>query len=140
MQTTMCMRFSKKPAHYPNVVVGMQHTELECWLLAGFDPQSEVEKARLDEICRGDDPGIGFDPRVLSKNLTATGPDDKKLSSKRVLRHLIGDNKSRAMDGLHHAKHKMLKSRGKGNGLAYFLEDIEQRLVRDVFNVRVADS
>ncbi len=122
------------------VVIGMQHTELECWLIAAFDPQSADEQSRLTEICRGDGPGVGFDPRPHSERLTATKREQEKLSPKRVLRHLIGDDRSRQLEGLQQTWHQLLKTRGTGNGLADFLSDIERRLVAVVFAVRVDGS
>ncbi len=127
-------------ARYPDVVIGMQHTELECWLIAGFDPQSADETIRLAEICRGEKPGVGFDPRERSEALTATKRENEKLSPKRVLNHLTCGERSRAMQGLTHTEHHRLKDRGKQNGLADFLNDLELRLVRVLFNVHVAGS
>jgi hypothetical protein len=117
----------------------MQHTELECWLIAAFEPRSADESSRLAEICRGDEPGVGFDPRPQSEKLTATKRDHEKLSPKRVLRYLTADDRSRGLEGLKRESHPLLKVRGKGNGLSDFLTDLERRLVQVVFGVRVAD-
>ena len=127
-------------AQFPDVVIGMQHTELECWLIAGFEPQSAAETSRLAEICRGEGPGVGFDPRARSEDLTATNRDNEKLSPKRVLKYLTDDDRSRALKGLGDTPHQVLKNRGERNGLADFLIDVERRLVRVVFNVHVANS
>jgi hypothetical protein len=123
-----------------SAVIGMQHTEFECWLIAAFEPQSVDETARLAEICRGDGPGVGFDPRLQSERLTATKRDQEKLSPKRVLRHLTRDDRSRGLDGLRGAAHQMLMDRGIGNGLADFLSDLERNLVRVVFGVQTTSS
>jgi hypothetical protein len=125
--------------HYRSspVVIGVQDTEQECWLITGFDP-ADAEKSRMDDICRGDfPPGVGFDPRGCSERLTATKKDTEKLSPKRVLNYLVGGDRDRAYRGLHADNHATLKDRGKGNGLSDFLEDLEQRLVRGVFGVVV---
>src|SRR5262245_10577616 len=127
-------------AKYANVVVGMQHTEFECWLIAGFEPQSADESSRLAEICRGDHPGVGFDPRPRSEALTATKREHEKLSPKRVLKQRTSDNRSRALNGIGAAPHQLLKDRGKGNGLMDFLADVERLLVRQLFAVIVTEK
>jgi hypothetical protein len=131
------LREARNQYRESDVVIGMQHTELECWLIAAFDPQSADEQSRLDEICRGDGPGVGFDPRPQSERLTATKREYEKLSPKRVLRHLIGNDRSRRLDGLSRSCHQLLKDRGRGNGLADFLSDLEWRLVAAAFGERV---
>jgi hypothetical protein len=119
---------------FPAIVVGMLHTEMECWLIAAFEPLSETETARLADICRGDGPGVGFDPRSRSEELTATKREHEKLSPKRVLRFLAAGDRSRELNGLAREFHSRLKDRGKGNGLAEFLSDLEMRLVRSAFD------
>jgi hypothetical protein len=126
-------------AKYPDVVIGMQHTELECWLIAAFEPRSADETTRLNEMCRGEKQGVGFDPRARSEALTATKRDQEKLSPKRVLNYLTNNDWPRAIDGLNQTSHQLLKERGKQNGLADFLADLEGRLIRVLFNVLVTD-
>jgi hypothetical protein len=119
------------------VVIGVQHTEQECWLISAFVPQGDVEEERLRDMDRGDLPGCGFNPCLRSHDLTATKADHDgiKLSPKRVLRHLTAGDRSRAMDGLHRDNHGTLLERGEHNGLADFLGDIRERLIRVVFGV-----
>ncbi len=118
-------------------VLGVQHTELECWLLAGFQPGDDSERNRLAEVCRGDfPPGVGFNPCEKSHQLTATKKDQDKLSPKRVLNHLTNSDPARAITGLHRNHHAVLAARGTENGLADFLLDIEKRLIFGVFGVR----
>ncbi len=122
-------------------VLGVQHTELECWLLCGFDPETDAERQRLTEVCRGEfPPGVGFNPCEKSHQLTATKKDQDKLSPKRVLNHLTNGDPTRAITGLHRDRHAVLKARGTENGLAEFLRDIEQRLIFGVFGVRAATN
>lgn len=129
------------------LIVGMLHTELECWLLAGFDPEDEGERDRFAAVCKGDfPPGVGFDPCVKSHDLTATKKEDEKNSPKRVLRHLTGEQQPNSGDHLtprsraclHRNQHAVLKARGTENGLRDFLRDIERRLILNLFGVRVA--
>lgn len=118
------------------IVLGVQHTEQECWLLAGFQAEGEEEE-RLNELCGKWPPGVGFNPCEQSHRLTATKKDDEKLSPKRVLKYLSGGDRTRELKGLHRNQHDTLKARGGENGLADFLRDIEQRLIPSVFGVRV---
>ncbi len=117
-------------------VLGIQHTEQECWLLAGFDHESDDEKQRLAKVCQE----IGFSPCEQSQGLIATGKDHEKNSPKRVLKHLTNGDRTRELQGLHRDRHAVLKVRGSENGLAEFLRDIEQRLIFGVFGVQLATN
>jgi|GEM_PF-2164927 len=119
------------------VVVGIEHTKLECWLVAGFNPQNPTEEERLQTLCLGEKPGIGFNPCLRSHELTATGPASKgdPRNAKRVLEFLVGDDWRVALRSLHRDNHPILSARGEHNGLADFLSDIRERLIRVVFGV-----
>lgn len=126
------------------LVIGVLHTELECWLLAGFDPEDDGERERFADVCRGEfPPGVGFNPCEKSHQLTATKKEDQKNSPKRVLRQLTGEQQpndgdqltARSRACLHRSRHAVLADRGTENGLADFLRDIERRLVFSVFGV-----
>lgn len=129
------------------VVLGIQHTEQECWLLAGFHPESAEETDRLGEIQGGWPPGVGFNPCEKSHQLTATKKEQEKLSPKRVLRHLTGEAKPnsgpdltpRAKSCLHRDRHAAMRQHGTQNGAADFLRDIEQQLVRTLFNIHTPE-
>jgi hypothetical protein len=141
---------------YRHVTLGVVHTELECWLLAGFVPQDDRERERLAEVCRGEfPPGVGFNPCLESHKLTAggrraagEGSENAKLNPKRVLRYLTDEDKPndgdhltpRSRACLHFNRHAILAARGSENGLADFLRDIEQRFIFGVFGVRVTTA
>jgi hypothetical protein len=73
------------------IVVGLAVVERECWVISGYDPQNEVESARLEaERTR-----LGFDPQTRSHEMTACKNDLAKRSPKRVLRELSGDDRDR---------------------------------------------
>jgi hypothetical protein len=68
------------PLH-DRIVIGLAHTKRECWVLAGFEPCNDQERALLAEIRQE----LGFDPREQAEQLTAIHDHDKR-SAKRVLR------------------------------------------------------
>lgn len=115
------------PTEYP-VVIGFAHTKRECWVIAGFHPANENEESRIAEL-RGDyPPGIGFDPRHRSDELTAKNP--AKLCAKRVLLHLTSGNHDRErVCHITIVKDKLHESRGQNNGLYDFITEIETKLI-----------
>lgn len=34
------------------IVIGLAHTKRECWVIAGFEPQNDIESNRLEEVRR----------------------------------------------------------------------------------------
>lgn len=119
------------------IVIGIEHTELECWLVSAFVPQDDDERQRLRDMDGGELPGCGFNPCLRSHDLTATKADHDgiKLSPKRVLRYLTAGHRPRVMRDLHRDNHGTLVARGEHNGLADFLGDIRTRLIRVMFGV-----
>jgi hypothetical protein len=102
------------------IALGLPHTKRECWVLAAYDPTNEADIDRLKTLRQQ----LGFDPRLNSHELTATGDDDKK-SAKRVHRDLLQDGES-CWD---RADLRTLRDRGSQNGLADFITEIESRLI-----------
>ena len=106
------------------MVLALPTPELEAWHVAGFEPESDEERARL-EACRAE---LGFDPRMRSAALTSTRAGSR-ADAKRVLARLTDDDedrKSRCVDSaVAHAD-----ARGRDNGLAAFLDDVGTTLAR----------
>ncbi|WP_437806197.1 hypothetical protein [Sorangium sp. So ce1078] len=104
------------------VLLGVAHPMRECWVLAGFVAEGKREEASLAALRQE----LGFDPTARSHELDASSKTAKK-SPKRVLDHLTGgEGEARCWTepDLGH-----LRQRGKGNGLAAFLDEVEARLV-----------
>ncbi|WP_437669245.1 hypothetical protein [Sorangium sp. So ce131] len=105
------------------VLLGVAHPMRECWVLAGFIPQTKEETASLADLRRE----LGFDPSARSDELDASSKTAKR-SPKRVLGILLrgdGEREARCWTAtdLGH-----LRGRGKDNGLAAFLGEVEARL------------
>jgi hypothetical protein len=106
------------------IVIGLAHTKRECWVLAGFEPSTDQERALLSEIRQE----LGFDPCLRADQLTAIHDHDKR-SAKRVLGHLVGGDHDREAACWRRTRLEVLKDRGKETGLADYLLGVEERLV-----------
>ena len=106
------------------VVVGVANPMRESWVLAGFDPQNDGEQSRLKSLCRE----LGLDPREKSHLLRARHDADKN-SPKRVLRVLTDGYLGREESCWQDTALDTLRRRGKENGLADYLNEVENDLV-----------
>lgn len=106
------------------IILGRADRMREAWVLAGFDPQSQDERDRLDRESRQ----LGFNPCIEAHFLTAAD-ELAKRSAKRVLAVLTGGDWGREEQCWMHATLATLHERGAGSGLADFLDEIAQRLV-----------
>jgi len=106
------------------VVLAVAHTKRECWLLAGFDPESGVEETALAELKRE----LGFDPRVHAEGLTAAEPHAPR-NAKRVLERLLAGNRDREEACWTSSDLETLRNRGSHSGLTDYLDEIRGRLV-----------
>lgn len=114
---------SAHPWKFP-VVLAVAHTKRECWILAGFDPQTQVEEAALAELRRE----LGFDPRQRAEDLTAAEPHARR-NAKRVLDRLLAGRQDREEDCWKLCELPVLMERGQSTGLAAYLEEVRSRLV-----------
>lgn len=104
------------------VTVAMAHPELEAWLIAGFEPETDAERDTHRQLRTS----LGFDPLAKSHELSATS-DVSKRDCKRVLAALVADDRTRrerCVDGAI----ELSGDRGQGNGLASFVEDVRKRI------------
>ena len=111
-----------KPWPFP-VILGLAHSERECWVLAGFHPQTSSETKALARLRQE----LGFDPCTAAEDLAASSPGAKR-DAKRVLAALVQDaDRERAcwID----ADLETLEERGRGTGLPEYLEEVRTRLV-----------
>ncbi|WP_437849716.1 hypothetical protein [Sorangium sp. So ce363] len=106
------------------VLLGIAHPMRECWVLAGFVPKGKQEEASLAALRKE----LGFDPTARSHELDASSKTAKK-SPKRVLECLTGDEHEREARCWTEPDLGHLRQRGRDNGLAAFLSEVEARLV-----------
>lgn len=108
------------------IVFGIATTKRECWVLAGFDPKDQHEEQRL----ANERQNLGFDPREEAHRLTAKhDAANDKLSAKRVLGNLCGEDANRERSCLEETELDTLRRRGKYSGLSEFLNEVDIRLV-----------
>jgi hypothetical protein len=106
------------------IILGRPDRMREAWVLAGFDPQSQGERDRLDDERQQ----LGFSPNTQAHLLTAADQLAKR-SAKRILAVLTDRDGGREEQCWTDAPLATLRARGVGSGLAEFLDEIEQRLV-----------
>jgi hypothetical protein len=104
------------------IVVAAPQPEIEAWRVAGFVPNDVRERRELDALKRD----LSFDPTTESHRLTSH-PNDVATDAKRVLERLCGNDRERRDACL--AVHSRLYERGCKNGLAPFLDEIDQCVV-----------
>lgn len=107
------------------VLVALAHREIEAWLVAAFEPESEEEQSALEDVRRR----IGFDPRQQPERLTS-GRKGSKKDAKRVLGELCqhGRSPSERWDAV--PLDRLVGKRGLGCGVAHFTSDARATLPR----------
>lgn len=106
------------------IVIGLAIVEREAWVLAGFEPQNEDEKTRLD----AERQKLGFYPHEHSQELTACKDNSAVRSPKRVLRALTGGDSTRESPCWRSTPLVRLRERGAQNGLTPYLDEVRDRL------------
>jgi hypothetical protein len=112
-------------ASVTTIILGTANTERECWVISGFDAASDDEGKRLESETRK----LGFNPCECSHQLTACKNDQALRSPKRVLAALTGDEWERHRTCWMATPLEVLKERGSKNGMADYLEEIENHLI-----------
>ena len=107
-----------------DIVVGCANPMREAWVLAGFDPADDDEQVCL-EATRGD---LGFSPSEQAHRLDAKD-EQAKLSSKRVLRGLVGVAPDREARCWRETPLEILRERGESSGLREYLDEVRDRLL-----------
>lgn len=106
------------------IVVALADRMREAWVLAGFEPQDDNERARL--ACAARD--LGFFPNEEPHRLQ-DADEGAARNAKRVLASLSAGDLDRERICVEDAPLSVLRSRGDGSGLRHFLDEIAQRLV-----------
>ena len=104
----------------PPVVLGLAIVEREAWVLAGFEPRDDDERARLES----ERERLGYYPQQQSHRLNACKDDDAKHSPKRVLKELSGSDYERERRCWNKTSLSVLRQHGDENGLSAFLEEV----------------
>lgn len=117
-------QFKKFPA-----VVGVPDPETECWLLAGFlHDATDAEQKQIAEMQRLND---GVHPCRDTHKLRAANEGEDR-HPKTVLARLTNDDTARIARCLE-APFDSLRTHGRENGLAEFLDQLRDRLIPGLF-------
>lgn len=106
------------------IVIGLAHPKREAWALAGFDPQTPDEHARLKTL-RSE---LGHDPCSHSHELNARTPGSKR-DAKRVLAHLTNASLEREATCWQTTPLARLHAHGEANGLSAYLRAVDEHIV-----------
>ena len=104
-----------------HICLALPHPEIEAWLLAGFEPETDAGREALSEERRT----LGFDPREQASRLnpkrtsTPEGEDVKK-STKRILEKLVSKDGASFERCWRDAPLERLRARGAATGLLDF--------------------
>ncbi|HEU4412870.1 MAG TPA: hypothetical protein VFS43_46950 [Polyangiaceae bacterium] len=104
------------------IVVAAAQPEIEAWRACGFTPADERERERLEALRRE----LSFDPTTQSHRLTSH-PNDAPTDAKRVLTRLCDGAPERVDACLKDLA--ALRTRGRLNGAADFLGEIDEHIV-----------
>lgn len=103
------------------VVLATPEPEVEAWIVAGFQPESEREHRVLDALRTE----LSFDPTKQPARLTSH-PNDAPTDSKRVLDRLTDGDHDRQERCLRDVA--LLRERGTGTWIAAFLDEADESL------------
>ncbi|OJH36470.1 hypothetical protein [Cystobacter ferrugineus] len=106
------------------IVLGCPDPMREAWVLAGFEPETEAEQARLADLRQE----LGFNPCEEAHRLDAKD-EQAKRNPKRVLKKLTDDERDRAVRCWTEAPLVRLRARGGPSGLAVFLDESARTLI-----------
>jgi hypothetical protein len=113
-------------ANRVHLCLALPHPEIEAWLLAGFEPETDAGREALAEERRA----LGFDPREQASRLnpkrtsTPEGEDVKK-STKRILEKLLSQDGASSERCWREAPLERLRDRGAATGLVKFFNALE---------------
>jgi hypothetical protein len=112
------------------IILGCPNPMREAWALCGFDPETDNERARLEELRQE----LGFYPHDQAHHLDAQD-EQAKRSAKRVLRLLTGDDREREERCWKRTALDKLRARGVMTGLCNYLDEVRQHLVPLVLKI-----
>jgi hypothetical protein len=106
------------------VLIGVAHPKREAWVMAGFQPQSPEESARLQALRER----LSVDPILKAHELDAR-EHGAKTDIKRALEELLQGDGDRERQCLTETELAVLAQRGEDNGLTAYLSEVRDRLV-----------
>jgi hypothetical protein len=106
------------------IVLGCANPMREAWVLCGFEPETDDERACLEGLRQE----LGFQPHEQPHHLDAQD-EQAKRSAKRVLRLLTRDDREREERCWKQTALDKLRARGVETGLCNYLDEIRQHLV-----------
>ncbi|WP_224372835.1 hypothetical protein [Hyalangium versicolor] len=106
------------------ILLGCPDPMREAWVLAGFIPETEDEKARLAEVRQE----LGFSPCEEAHRLGAK-KEHARRSPKRVLDVLTQGERERQARCWTLTSLAILRARGEGSGLQAFLDEVASKLL-----------
>ncbi|HEX5749870.1 MAG TPA: hypothetical protein VFZ09_26805 [Archangium sp.] len=117
-------RTEARPLVSFELVLGSPDPMREAWVLAGFEPETEAERARLAAMRQE----LGFNPCEEAHRLDAK-KEQAKRSPKRVLEVLTAGEREREVRCWTEAPLVLLRARGTHSGLTPFLDETTESLV-----------
>jgi hypothetical protein len=103
------------------VILGLAQPKREAWVIAGFEPGTDEEREALARMRHE----LGLNPCDVSHALAAR-PHGGQREAKRVLAVLVGDDDAeREAACWRETSLDILRSRGRENGLAAYLDEVE---------------
>jgi hypothetical protein len=116
-------RATSSDAERVHLCLALPHPEIEAWLLAGFEPETDAGREALAEERQA----LGFDPREHASRLNpkrTSTPEGKevKTSTKRILDKLTSQDGAPVERCWREAPFERLRSRGAATGLLDFFD------------------
>lgn len=111
------------------IVLGCPDPMREAWVLAGFDPETDDERASL----AAERQRLGFCPSEEAKQLTAKD-EQATHNPKRVLHELTAGDRDREARCWTAAPLETLRARGQASGLTAFLDEVAATVIPLVTN------
>lgn len=102
------------------MVLGCPDPAREAWVLTGFEPKSDAEQKRLDQLKAE----LSFDPTRHPERLNAKSVADKR-NPKRVLSVLTAGDHERESACWREPPLEALRERGANNGLKQYLDELK---------------
>jgi hypothetical protein len=112
-----------------DIILGCSNPMREAWVLAGFEPETDEERASLAALRQE----LGFNPCEEAHRLDAKN-EQAKRNPKRVLETLVLGEHAREARCYTDAPLGLLRTRGKDSGLTAFLDEVAESLIPRLSN------